>query len=128
TDSVARTLAPRLQEIWKQPVVVENKAGAGGIIGSEYTLAARDGHTLLMASPSMLLAKYATPNLRFDPVTDMIPVYRLFNAPLVFVTNARTAERAKTMAEMVALSKSTPKGVFFAAAGKAAIMNQAMEA
>lgn len=96
TDTIARVYAPRLEAIWKQPVVVENKAGAGGIIGTEYTLAANDGHTLLMASPSTLLAKYTTRNLRFDPLTDLMPVYRVYNAPVVFVTNAKTAQRAKT--------------------------------
>jgi tripartite-type tricarboxylate transporter receptor subunit TctC len=128
TDMIARLLAPRLAEIWKQPVVVENKAGAGGIIGSEYTLAANDGHTLLMASPSMLLAKYTTRNLRFDPLTDLIPVYRVFNTPVVFVTNTKTAQRAKTMAELVALSKTMPKGIFFGGAGPASFFTVSMGA
>lgn len=117
TDMVARLLAPRLEALWKQPVVVENKAGAGGIIGTEYTLSSKDGHTLLMASPSMLLAKYTTPNLRFDPLTDLIPVYRVFNSPVIFVTNAKTAQQANTMADIVKLSKSTPDGIFFGGAG-----------
>lgn len=126
TDTITRLLAPRLEAIWKQPVVVENKAGAGGIIGTEYTLASNDGHTLLMASPSMLLAKYTTRNLRFDPLTDLIPVYRVFNTPVVFVTNAKTAQRAKTMAEMVALSKSSPQGIFFAGAGRTSFFDVSM--
>ncbi|MGJ7491466.1 tripartite tricarboxylate transporter substrate binding protein [Variovorax sp. ZT4R33] len=126
TDNIARILAPRLEAIWKQPVVVENKAGAGGIIGTEYTLAANDGHTLLMASPSMLLAKYTTRNLRFDPLTDLIPVYRVANIPVVFVTNAKTAARAKTMAELATLSKSTPQGVFFGGAGRTSFFNLVM--
>lgn len=126
TDTVARLLAPRLEAIWKQPVIVENKAGAGGIIGTEYTLAANDGHTLLLGSPSLLLAKYTTRNLRFDPLTDLTPVYRIFNTPVVFVTNAKTAQRAKTMAEMVALSKSTPQGIFFGGAGPASFFTVSM--
>jgi tripartite-type tricarboxylate transporter receptor subunit TctC len=126
TDAIARSLAPRLAGIWKQPVIVENKAGAGGIIGTQYTLAANDGHTLLMASPSMLLAKYTTRDLRFDPLTDLIPVYRVFNTPVVFVTNAKTAQRAKTMAELVALSKSTPQGIFFSGAGRTSFFSLSM--
>ena len=128
TDTIARLLTPRLEALWKQPVIVENKAGAGGIIGTEYTLAANDGHTLLMASPSMLLAKYTTRNLRFDPLTDLIPVYRVFNTPVVFVTNAKTAQRAKTLAELVALSKSSPQGIFFAGAGRSSFFSLAMAA
>lgn len=126
TDTIARLLAPRLEAIWKQPVIVENKAGAGGIIGTEYTLAANDGHTLLMASPSTLLAKYTTRNLRFDPLTDLIPVYRVANLPVLFVTNAKTAQRAKTLAEIAALSKSTQHGIFFAGAGRASFFNLSM--
>jgi tripartite-type tricarboxylate transporter receptor subunit TctC len=128
TDVTARLLAPRLAEIWRQPVVVENKAGAGGIIATEYVLTANDGHTLLMASPSMLLAKYTTKNLRFDPLTDLVPVYRVFNTPVIFVTNAKTAQRAKTMAEFVAFSKSTPQGIFFAGAGPSSFFTVSMAA
>lgn len=126
TDTLARMLAPRLAEIWKQSVVVENKPGAGGIIGTESTLSANDGHTLLMASPSTLLAKYTTRNLRFDPLTDLIPVYRVANLPVVFVTNAKTAQRAKTMGEFVELSKSTPQEIFFAGAGRTSFFNLSM--
>jgi len=114
--------------MWKQSVVVENKAGAGGIIGTEYTLGANDGHTLLLASPSLLLAKYTTPELRFDPLTDLTPVYRVFNTPVVFVTNDKTAQRAKTMADLVALSKSTPQGIFFGGAGSTSFFTVSMAA
>ena len=126
SDAMARLYAPRLEAIWKQPVIVENKPGAGGIIGTEYTLAANDGHTLLMAAPSTLLAKYTTRNLRFDPLTDLIPVYRVHNVPVVFVTNAKTAQRAKTMAEMVELSKSTSQGIFFGGAGRSSFFTLSM--
>lgn len=126
TDTIARLLAPRLEAIWKQPVIIENKAGAGGIIGTEYTLASNDGHTLLMASPSMLLAKYTTRGLRYDPLTDLVPVYRVFNTPVVFVTNAKTAQRVRTMADMVAFSKSSPQGIFFSGAGRSSFFNLSM--
>jgi tripartite-type tricarboxylate transporter receptor subunit TctC len=126
TDTIMRLLAPRLEAIWKQPVTVENKMGAGGIIGTEYTLASKDGHTLLMGSPSALLAKYTTRNLRFDPLTDLIPVYRVVNLPVVFVTNAKTAQRAKTMTEVVELSKATPQGIFFSGAGRTSFFDLSM--
>lgn len=126
TDTIARVLAPRLEGIWKQPVIVENKPGAGGIVGTEYTLAANDGHTLLMASPSTLLTKFTTSKLRFDPLTELIPVYRVANLPVLFVTNAKTGQRAKTLAEFVALSKSTPQEIFFAGAGRTSFFNLSM--
>jgi len=126
TDTITRLLAPRLEGIWKQSVVVENKAGAGGIIGTESILTANDGHTLLMASPSTILAKYTTRNLRFDPLKDLIPVYRVINLPVMFVTNAKTAQRAKTMAEFVKFSKSTPHGIFFSGAGRTSFFDLSM--
>ncbi|MFM7011277.1 MAG: Bug family tripartite tricarboxylate transporter substrate binding protein [Betaproteobacteria bacterium] len=126
TDTIARLYAPRLEAIWKQPVIVENKAGAGGIIGSEYTLASKDGHTLLFASPSMLLAKFTSQNLRFDPETDLVPVYRVMNTPVIFVTNTKTAQSAKTMADMVSLSKTKTDGVFFAGVGPSGFFNVSM--
>src|SRR4051812_1097586 len=45
-DTLARMIAPRLETLWKQPVIIENRPGAGGIVGTEYVVSSRDGHTL----------------------------------------------------------------------------------
>lgn len=129
TGPIFRNMAKRSETsryMTKTPSTVQfarwataHQAGAGGIIGTEYTLAANDGHTLLMASPSMLLAKYTTRDVRFDPLTDLTPVYRVFNTPVVFVTSAKTAQHAKTMAELVALSKSSAPPRSFPDTGRA---------
>ncbi|MFT3721106.1 tripartite tricarboxylate transporter substrate binding protein [Pseudorhodoferax sp.] len=124
-DLLARMIAPRLEALWKQPVIVENKPGAGSVIATEYVAFSNDNHVFLVGSLSSLLPKYTTRNLRYDPVTDLVPVYRLIDYEFVIVTNAKTAERAGTLQEMKRLGQST-QGVFFAGTGPASIFNLSM--
>lgn len=123
-DLLARLLAPRLSALWKQPVIVENKAGAGGIIGTEYVVTSNDGHTLLLASSSSYLPKLTHRNLRYDPFTDLQPVYKVIAYQYAIMTNAETANRARNLRDFVALSKSSP--LFFAGMGPTAIFNISM--
>lgn len=122
-DTLARMLQPYLQEMWKQPVIVENKAGASGVIGTEYVVNATDGHTLLLGTQSSILPKYTQKSLKFDPLTDLLPLYKVINYETVLATNAETAKQAKTLAELIALSKSGDKGIFFAGVGPSSIFN-----
>ncbi len=126
SDALARILAPRLEAIWKQPVIVENKPGAGGVIGTEYVVASTDGHTLLMGTQSSLIPKYTQKSLRYDPLTDIVPVYKLINYQMVIATNAQTAGSGKTLADVVALSKADDKGLFFAGFGATGVFNLSM--
>lgn len=121
TDTIARMLAPKLEAVWKQPVIVENKPGAGTVLAAEYVANATDRHTFLLGSVSSLLPKFTMKNLRYDPVTDLVPIYRIVNYQLVIATNAATARKAPTLRELVALSKSTPQGLFFASLGPTSI-------
>lgn len=125
-DTLARMLAPRLEALWKQPVIVENKPGAGGVLGTEYVAGVTDGHTLLLGSQSSILPKYTQKGLRFDPLTDLVPVYKMINYEMVIATNAQTAKNAATLADLVKLSKSTEKGLFFAGTGVSSIFNLSM--
>lgn len=125
-DTLARMLAPRLEALWKQPVIVENRPGAGGIVGTEHVVNSSDGHTLLLATQSSILPKFTQKSLRFDPLTDLVPVYRVINYELVLATNAQTARKAKTLAEVVALSQSMDKGLFFSGTGPTSIFNLSM--
>ncbi|MES2999535.1 MAG: tripartite tricarboxylate transporter substrate binding protein [Pseudomonadota bacterium] len=125
-DTVARLLAPKLEALWKHPVIVENKPGAGGALGTGYAINAGDGHTLLLGTQSSLLPKFTTKNLSYDPQVDLIPVYKVINYQLVIAANAPTAQKAKTLAELVALSKSMPNGVFFGGSGQTSIFNLTM--
>ncbi|WP_077003020.1 tripartite tricarboxylate transporter substrate binding protein [Variovorax sp. KK3] len=125
-DTLARILAPRLEALWKQPVIVENKPGASGIVGTEYVAGATDGHTLLLGTQSSILPKFTQKTLRFDPLADLVPVYKVINYEMVIATNAQTAAKAGTLADLVKLSKSTDKGLFFAGTGPTSIFNLSM--
>jgi tripartite-type tricarboxylate transporter receptor subunit TctC len=85
TDVVARMLAQRLSEMWKQTVVVENRAGAGGNIGAAAVAkAAPDGHTLLMASGSILTVNpHLYASLPFDAKKDFAPITNVATGPMV---------------------------------------------
>lgn len=84
-DIVARLVAPKLGEMWGQPVVVENKAGAVGAIASEYELQQpADGYTILIGvAGSHAIAQYLNPNLPYDPMRDFAGVTVLTYSPLV---------------------------------------------
>lgn len=125
-DTLARLMAPRLEAIWKQPVIVENKPGAGGILGTEHAINSKDGHTLLLASQSSYLPKFTQANPRFDPTVDLIPVYKIIEYDLVLATNAQTAQQAKTLADVVKLSNTTRDGLFFSGTGPTSIFNVTM--
>jgi tripartite-type tricarboxylate transporter receptor subunit TctC len=108
TDNVARIIAPGLGQHLGQTVVVENRAGANGIIGADYVAkAAPDGLTLLVGGASV---NTVNPNiyksLPYDPVHDLLPVARIGLLPFVLVTN--NAVPAATVPELVAYAKKNP--------------------
>lgn len=113
-----RAVANRLQTMWSQPVVIENRAGAGGLVGAEAVARSTpDGYTLLLGSPSTAMGKLTSASIRFDPQELLIPVRKVMNYKLVLVTNPQTFARAKTIQEFVALSKTRPGGMFFGSTG-----------
>lgn len=117
TDLAARQVAQRLSETWGQPVVVDNRPGAGGTIGTE--LAARalpDGYTLTIGSVSthaIAPSLYAKPG--YDPVKDFAAITEIANTPNVLVINA--ALPVKTLKELVALAKKRPGELTFGSNG-----------
>jgi tripartite-type tricarboxylate transporter receptor subunit TctC len=122
-DILARMLAPKLGERWKQPVVVENRPGASGVIGTESVVRASDEHTLLLATQSSFLPKFLVKGLKFDPEVDLVPVRKVLNYQLVIAVNAETVKQAGSMKDLIALSKKTEKGIFFAGLGPTAVFN-----
>jgi tripartite-type tricarboxylate transporter receptor subunit TctC len=108
TDVTARIMAPRLAERLGQPIVIENRPGAGGNIATEAAArAAPDGYTLLMGTIAALAINpslYA--NLPFDPEKDLTPISLAVSLPNIIVTHPTVP--AKTLAELVALSKERP--------------------
>lgn len=89
-DQLARIVGAPLQEALGQPVVVENKAGAGGNLGGEFVArAAPDGHTLLMSSGGMVsINPHLYPKLSFDPAKDLVPVASVARVPFYLVVRA----------------------------------------
>ena len=84
TDGLSRLLAKELSAQWGQPVVVENRAGADGWVGTQRVLQQpADGYTLLVQLNSMLLWRWAMPEVKFDPATDLKGVTKLANSPIV---------------------------------------------
>src|SRR5690606_26564081 len=100
TDITARLLANALSEKWGQPIVVENKAGASGMIGTEQVVrAAPDGYTLQLAyTPEVSINKLVFKDMRYDPITDLTPLNLIASAPLVLA--AGPSQGIKKMDEL----------------------------
>jgi tripartite-type tricarboxylate transporter receptor subunit TctC len=106
-DFVARQLAAKLSEILGQQFIVENRPGAGGMIGQTYVAkSAPDGYTLLLAGGSMAGARYVNANITYDLMRDFTPISLLETSPFVLVVNP--ALPAQSVKEFIALARSRP--------------------
>ena len=116
-DILVRILTPKLTELLGQPVVVDNRGGAGGTIGVETgARAAPDGYTLVMGAPAtMIIARFTYRNLPYDPLKDFEPISLIVNAEAVMVVYPGLA--AKTVQEFIALAKAQPGKLNMASAG-----------
>ena len=115
-DAMARIVAQKLTERIKQPVIVENKAGANGAIGSEFVArAAPDGYTILFGYIATHGINPALSKLPYDPVKDFAPIARIADAPGVLVVHPSV--QAKNVQELVALLKAKPGSLNYASAG-----------
>lgn len=107
TDVIARVVADAVQKSAGQPVVVDNKPGAGGIIAVEAMLAApKDGYTFVLSANSLVMEVPHSLKLRYDVFSDLAPVAELARVPLVLVTNPSLPIR--NVSEMVAYVKAHP--------------------
>ena len=114
-DTLGRLIAQTVSEPLGQPIVVENKAGAAGAIGSDAVAKAEaDGYTLLMGSTTVISINPALQKLPYQP-TDFAPITMVAFVPHMLVTNAETP--AQNLKEFVAYVKSRPKQVSYASAG-----------
>ncbi len=118
TDIITRTLAPDLTKLWGQPIVVENRSGAGGNIAGEMVAKARpDGYTFFMGSVGPLAVNaslYKT--MAFDNLKDLAPVSLVADVPNMLVFNPRTLPAAN-FREFMALVKTQPGKYFYASTG-----------
>jgi len=117
SDYVARTVATRLQENLKNPVIVENKPGGNAQIGCDYVAkSAPDGYTLLLAGLTTHAAAPALyKKLPYDTIKDFAPITNLIESPLVVVVHPEV--RASTLAEFIALAKANPGKLNYGSAG-----------
>ena len=127
TDIVGRIVAQKLGERLGQTIVVENKAGAGGTIGTELAAkAAPDGYTLTIGTTSThAVAAGAYAKLPYDPVKGFSPISLVATTPYLLVVNPKVP--ANTLAELVALAKSQPGKLNYASAGNGSTTHLAME-
>jgi len=117
TDIVTRLVARHLNDLWRQTVVVDNRAGAAGNIGADIVVKAPpDGYTILMTSGSIVTAnKHMYRQMPFDPDTDLVAVTNVASGPQIVAVNASFT--AKTLKDFIALAKAKPKTINFGSAG-----------
>ena len=127
TDVVARMLAQKLGELWKQTVVVENRAGAGGNIGAAAVgKAAPDGYTLLMASGSIFTVNpHLYASLPFDPKKDFAPILNVATGPMVVAVPPNS--EFKDLKALMAKAKAEPGKINFGSAGPGSQVHMAAE-
>lgn len=107
TDFFARMVAQRLNEIWKQPVVIEHRPGASGSIAVELTAKSpSDGHTLVFVTAGQIVINPHLLKLSYDPLTDLAPVAFLVHTAMLLVTHPSVP--AKSAGELIALAKARP--------------------
>ena len=116
TDITARLVGNRLQEVWGQSVVVENKPGAGGNIAADMVAHSDpDGYTIFIVGPGLATNQFLYPSLSYDPVSDFAPVTRLITQPnLMCVPNSSPAKSVK---EFIAYCNENKGKVTYASSG-----------
>ena len=125
SDFIARFMARRLTETLGSSVLVENKPGAGGVLGIEIGVKSpADGYTLTLIASSYTVNP-SVYKLNFHPVDDITPIIQLSQGPLLVVANP--ALPVKTIKELIALAKSKPGVVNFASSGQGSVIHLATE-
>jgi tripartite-type tricarboxylate transporter receptor subunit TctC len=121
TDAVARIAVPHLQSELGVGIAIENRGGAGGIVGTDAVAkAAPDGYTICVCSLGPLTISPATEQLPYDPLKDLVPISLLNTNPLILLVNP--AVKANSVPELIALAKSTPNGLNYSSSGIGGLM------
>ena len=126
TDLFARLFAQKLNETWKQPVLVEPRPGAAGSIAAELTAKAPpDGYTLLLSTAGQVVINPHLTRLAYDPLKDLAPVAYITGSSLLLVTHPSVP--ARTVKELVALAKARPGRLNHGSGGSGSPAHLAME-
>jgi tripartite-type tricarboxylate transporter receptor subunit TctC len=116
TDVVARILGQKLSISLGQPFVIENKAGAGSTIGTDFVAkAAPDGYTLVMVSTTHVISPAIYPKLPYDPIKSFTPVGKLVDSAYVLMVNPKVP--VNSVADYIALAKAQPDKIHYASSG-----------
>lgn len=116
TDVVARILGQRLSVSMGQQFVIENKAGAGSTIGTDFVAkAAPDGYTLVMVSTTHVISPWIYKSMPYDPIKGFVPVTKLVDSPYVLLVNPKVP--ARNVQEFIALAKASPDTIRYASSG-----------
>ena len=116
TDVVARILQKELAPALGQPIIIENRPGAGSTIGTDAVAkAAPDGYTLVMVSTTHVISPHLYKKMTYDPIRDFAPVMKLVEGPYVMVVHPSLG--VSTVQEFVTLAKKRPNEIFFASSG-----------
>lgn len=115
-DALARLVAPKLSELWGQQLIIDNRAGANGIVGTEFVArAAADGYTLLLVTAGFSINATLYSKLPYDSVNDLAPVGPIAFGPGMLVIHPSVP--AKNMRELIALAKAKPGALAYASGG-----------
>jgi tripartite-type tricarboxylate transporter receptor subunit TctC len=126
-DVVARMVAPGLSNLLGQQLVIDNRGGAGGLIGGEMAAkAVPDGYTLFFSSPgSLTILPHLQKHVNYDTLRDFAPISLVSIGPFLLITHPSVP--AKTVKELLALAKAEPGKLNYASAGNGAANHLAME-
>jgi tripartite-type tricarboxylate transporter receptor subunit TctC len=115
-DILARTLGDAVSQKWGQPVIVENRPGAGGVVASQALVAsAPDGYTLIVVASGHATNPFLYPKLSYDTFRDFTPISRLASSPNMLLVRADSP--FKTVADVIAAARAKPGSLAFAHAG-----------
>lgn len=126
TDTVGRLIAPRLTERLGQNVIVENRPGAGGMVGASHVAKATpDGHTLLFISGAFTAHSAVTKNLPYDPVGDFAWITAVLTYPFVVVV--KTDSAMQTVGDLISAAKKSPRKLNYGSVGTGSVFHLAAE-
>jgi tripartite-type tricarboxylate transporter receptor subunit TctC len=127
SDTISRILTEKMASLLGQPIVIENRSGAGGMIGiASVAKSAPDGYMIAIAPPSQLAMNvHLRDDMPFHPLKDLALITQIVSVPEILVVNEKVP--AKTLAELVALAKAQPGKLVFASTGHGGMPHMAME-
>jgi tripartite-type tricarboxylate transporter receptor subunit TctC len=126
TDITGRTISAKMADTLKQPVIVENRTGAGGVIGAEFVAkAAPDGYTVLIGTPAEIAILPHMQKMPYDPLRDFAPVSLATSSPLILVTHPSLP--VKSAKDLITLARTRPGLLTFGSAGTGGVHHLAAE-